>query len=117
MFALFRLVGLTPEMRELQDRRVSLEMEIEQANLKFDTLHANNKETISRLSREHEEKDLQVLRSHFEELIQISALRDTCQKSNEIINQLNESVTAIEARGRKQLEAMIEEAELRVTYR
>jgi len=56
-------------MRELQDRRVSLEIEIEQANLKFDSLHANSKETIGRLSREHEEKDLQVLRCPFEWLI------------------------------------------------
>ena len=103
-------------MRELQDRRVSLEIEIEQANLKFDSLHANSKETIGRLSREHEEKDLQVLRSHFEWLIQISALQDSCQKSAERISYLNENTMAVEARGRKELEAAMEEAELRVTH-
>lgn len=49
-------------------------------------------------------------------LIEISALRDSCRKSEELVDQLRGNIQSIEARGRKTLEAAIEEAEIRVTW-
>jgi hypothetical protein len=49
-------------------------------------------------------------------LIEISALWDSCRKSEELVDQLRGNIQSIEAQGRKTLEAAIEEAEIRVTW-
>jgi hypothetical protein len=60
-FDLFGLVWLIPEIRKLHDRHVTFEREIERANANFQTLQANTDETIVKLSRDNDEKDMQVL--------------------------------------------------------